>query len=315
MSVRQTAQLGFADCLVRQRAGVNDGLERLRDGLDMAPIRALLRGVEPKRLGAPGYGAELLFWALLLGELYGLSDPALEAAISDRLSFRRFVGLALDAEAPDHATLWRFRDRLCQSGLAERLFGEVNRQLEARGLVLKKGTIVDATVIEAQARPRIDKPPSDPDARFLKRGGRSRFGYKGHVGVDVGSGLIRAAELTPANVNDTETAEALIVGDEKAVYGDRAYDSHARRHRLKAQGIKPRIALRANKHHPLLPPRHQRFNRLIEPVRRGVERIFGDMKRMRGWRRVKAFCLARNATRFTLLCLGLNLKRAAVLAA
>jgi hypothetical protein len=71
MSVRPTSQLGFADFLVRQRAGVNDGLERLRDELDMAPIRALLREVEPKPLGAPGYGAELLFWALLLGEIYG----------------------------------------------------------------------------------------------------------------------------------------------------------------------------------------------------------------------------------------------------
>lgn len=314
MSVRPTAQLGFADLLVRQRAGVNDGLVRLRDELDMAPIRALLGEVEPKPLGAPGYGAELLFWALLLGEIYGLSDPALEAALSDRLSFRRFVGLALDAEAPDHATLWRFRDKLSRSGLAERLFGEVNRQLEGRGLVLKKGTIVDATIIEAQARPRIDKPSADPDARFVKRGGRSRYGYKGHVAMDAGSGLIRAAELTPANVNDTEMAEALITGDEKAVYGDKAYDSQTRRRRLKAQGIKPRIALRANKHHPQLPPRQQAFNRLIEPVRRTIERLFGDMKRMRGWRRVKAFCLARNATRFHLLCLALNLKRAAVLA-
>ena len=140
--------------------------------------------------------------ALLLAQWYRLSAPELEEALADRLSFRRFVGLSLQDAVPDETTVCRFRGALAQAGLAERVMAEVGRQLEARGLVLKTGTIVDASMVDAVVRKpsRIDqRSPLDPDANWLSHGnGRVRFGYKAHIGVDQGSGLVRKAVLTPA---------------------------------------------------------------------------------------------------------------------
>ena len=148
----------------------------------------------------------------MLEQWYNLSDPEMEAALGDRLSFRRFVGLGLEDATPDHSTISRFRKELTQRGLGEALFGEVGRQLEVRGMVLKEGTLLDATLVEAQVR----KPPAgsglgrrsdqDPDADWTRKYGRSYFGYKVHLGVDEGSGLIRQAVLTSAKVSDSENA-------------------------------------------------------------------------------------------------------------
>ena len=316
MSVRTVGERGFSDFLVHQRDGLNATLDRIKDVIDWGALEVVLVPVEPLKRGTPGYPALVLLRCLFVGELYGLSDPALEAAISDRLSFRRFAGFSLDDEVPDHSTLWRFREELRLAGLDGAVFQEINRQLDDKGLIMRKGTILDATIIEAQAsRPRKGKKTSevDKDARFTKKGAKNYFGYKGHVGMDEGSGLIRTQAFTSANRNDTEPADELITGDEGAVYADQAYDTHARRARLKTEGIKPRIMFRPNKHHPKLPARKALFNKLVSPVRSTVERLFGDMKRLRGWHTVRAYSRVRNATRFTLLCTILNLKRATVL--
>jgi len=316
MSVRKVGEAGFSDFLVCQRAGLNEVLDHIKNVIDWDCVEKQLASIEPSSLGAPGYPAVHMLRCLFLGELYGLSDPALEAAISDRLSFRRFAGFSLDDAVPDHSTLWRFRDGLRVAGLDKVVFEAINRQLDDQGLILRSGTILDATIIEAQAsRPRKGKKtsPVDKDARFAKKAGKNYYGYKGHVGMDEGSGLIRSQILTPANRNDTEPADELIMGDEAAVYADQAYDKHARRAGLKARGIKPRIMFRPNKHHPKLPARKALFNRLVSPTRSTVERLFGDMKRLRGWRMVRSYSLARNATRFALLCSILNIKRAVVL--
>ena len=130
------------------------------------------------------------------------------------------------------------------------------------------------------------KPSRDPDAAWTKREGTSKahFGYKAHLAVDQGSLLVRGALLTPANVNDTEPADALIQGDERAVYADKAYDSHARSALRKVAGIKNRIMQRANKHHALSPRQRQR-NRLIAKLRAAVETVFAVFKRGYGYRR------------------------------
>lgn len=154
----------------------------------------------------------VLFRALLLRSLYGLSEREFEEALGDRLSFKRFVGLSLEDATPDHTVLSRFRNQLVEQGLLEKLFGEVDRQLENAGVILKRGTMLDATLIQAvSAPPTQEQPSNDPDARFAKRQGKSgsTFGYKAHVGVDEGSGLIRSVLTTPANINDTTPADDL----------------------------------------------------------------------------------------------------------
>ena len=180
---------------------------------------------------------------LLLEQWYNLSDPQMEEALQDRISFRRFVGLGLQDDTPDYSTISRFRATLEELGISETLFKELEVQLDERGLVLKEGTLMDATLVKAHVRRpstagRGAKSPADPDADWTKthRGRRTHFGYKVHLGVDAGTGLVRKAALTPAKVYESEVADGLVSGDERAVYGDRAYESKRRRRWLKSQG-------------------------------------------------------------------------------
>lgn len=316
MTERSKDQLSLADALVQQRAGQNERLGRIKALIEWGPVDRLLKPLRSD-LGAPGYPVGVLLRALLLQQWYSLSDPELEEALADRLSFRSFVGLALDEAVPDHSTLWRFREALGRAGLADQVFGEVNRQLAAKGMIVKQGTLIDATLVAAQSAPpatAASKPARDPEAAWTKREGSSKahFGYKAHLAVDQGSLLVRRALLTPANVNDTEPADALIQGDERAVYADKAYDSHARSARLKGAGIKNRIMQRANKHHALSPRQRQR-NRLIAKVRAAVETVFAVFKRSYGYRRARYFGLARNQTHLDLLCTAFNMRRALAL--
>ena len=169
------------------------------------------------------------------------------------------MGLGLADEAPHYATISRFRQQVTARGLAAALFAEVSRQLATHGLVVKAGTLLDATLVQAQARRPTGtaqpgaKSPTDPDAAWTGRGAKAHFGYKVHLGVDAGSGLIRAACLTPAQIAESTVADTLILGDEVAVYADRAYESKLRRQRLKAAGIKDRIMHRAHKYQARLP--------------------------------------------------------------
>ena len=128
---------------------------------------------------------------------------------------------------------------------------------------------------------------TDPEASWTRKGGRAHFGYKAHLGVDAASGLIRRAVLTPAHVNESEVADTLISGDERAVYADKAYESKARRARLRAQGINDRIMHRSHKHQRGLPYWQQRRNALIGKVRAPVEHVFGTLKRSYGYRTVR----------------------------
>ena len=237
--------------------------------------------------GRPPYRALAMLKALYLQALYDLSYPGLEEALLDWLSFRRFCGFGLDEGTPDETTLCRFRLAVARAGLLERCFADVTLQLEARGLMLKKGTLMDASMVAATHNPPAYEAgpgaphPREPGADWTRKGGvgqgprqaelggvangggKSFFGYKLHIGVDEGSGLIRKAVVTPARTLDNEVAEELISGDEAAVYADRIYESKARRAALKARGIKDRIMHRRQKHMPVLTRWMTRRNMLI----------------------------------------------------
>lgn len=391
MRSRISGQLGLADGLV---SGARQGvLDEIRSAVDWRPLEALLSGLRSGDGAAP-YPAGLMLRCLLLGAWHGLSDPGLEQALADRLSFRRFAGLSLHDPVPDHTTLWRFRDAMARAGLDERVFEEVVRQLDAKGLVLRQGTLVDATLIQARARPpgkpRPDGPDGkpqpesagdsapgngaapedtpesgpgsapengpesgpevapgtaaaenqaetpeqtpekapaaspatppagrravrasvDPDARWARKGKVSVFGYKLHIGMDQAHGIVRRAVLTHAAVNDTEAADALWCGDEKAVYGDKAYRTKARCAALRAQRIRPRLMYRPNKHHKELSPRQTAFNKALAKIRSAVERPFAVLKEQCGLRRLPAFTLRRNRTHALLAVCAYNLRRA-----
>lgn len=312
-------QLGWAEAFMAPGLGVNARLDRIDGLVKWYRFEKLLLRVRRGESGRPPYRPLSMFKALLLQQWYGLSDPSLEEALNDRLSFRRFCGFALDETTPDETTVCRFRQALIAAGLHGRLLAELNRQLERRGVMLKQGTMIDATLVAAQAAapPHAAgagaKSRHDADADWTRKGGRAHFGYKAHIAMDRGSRLIRRARLTPAKVNESEVADALICGDERAVYADRAYEHKDRRARLRQAGIKDRIMHRSHKNQSALPYWQQRRNALIAPIRATVEHLFGVMKRSYGYRRVRYRSLERNALQFELLCIAINLRRAAVL--
>lgn len=328
MSERKVGQLSFADGLVADGGHSNAVLDRLLVLVDWSEVEALLSGVHGGRMGAPAYPALALFRALLLQQWYGLSDPALEEALADRLSFRRFIGFSLTEKVPDHATLWRFRERLAKSGLAARAFALITAQIDASGFVLKHGTLVDATLIrsavnppappadpppDADGRPgsKLVRSPDDPEAAWTKKEGRHFFGYKAHVAMDHGSRIIRRAIFTPANVNDTVPADDLICGDETIVYADKAYDSRARRERLKARGIRNGIMRRGRRCHAMTQATLRR-NKLLSHSRAVIEPLFALLKNVYGLARARYRGLLRNAAALHLAAAAMNLKRWAI---
>jgi IS5 family transposase len=317
MAVKSTGQFSFVEALAPHLAGGGNRLDRISAPVKWYRFEKLLALVHDGGAGRPPYPPLVMFKVLLLQSLYGLSDAETEEALADRLSFRRFAGLSLTDDVPDHTTICRFRGLLIKHGLLEKLFAELDRQLDKAGLVLRRGTMLDATVIETTAaRPPVgEASTSDPDARFTRREGKagSRFGYKAHVGVDEGSGLIRSVLTTPANVNDTVPADALIRGDEKSVLGDGAYHTHAREAALKARGIKPRLMRRPNKHHPVLPTRLKRYNRLIARRRAAVETTFATLKRRMRLNAIRYRGLTKAAGQVMIAAIAFNLRRWAAL--
>ncbi|MGA0596260.1 IS5 family transposase [Enterovirga sp. CN4-39] len=316
MSAKRTGQMSFADALLPDRARPGR-LDRLLALVDWSGFEARLAGFRDRGPGRPGYEPLVMFKALLLQSLYGLSDAGLEEALANRLSFRRFVGLALADGVPDHATLCRFRLRLIEAGCLKELFAELDRQLDAAGLMLKRGTMLDATLIDTQASepPSRDGRVTDPDARYARRSGKPGycFGYKAHVGVDEGSGLIRSVLTTPANINDTTPADALVRGDERAVWADAAYHTHARAAALRARGVKARLARRPNKHNPELRSQ-KRYNRLVARTRSGVETTFATWKRRMGLTAIRYIGLLKASAQVTLAAIAFNMRRWVALA-
>jgi transposase, IS5 family len=328
MAVKQSGQFSFVDALMPSAAGRVDRLERLSALVKWYRFeKILVKMRDAGSAGRPAYDPLVMFKALLLQSLYGLSDAELEEALFDRRSFRRFAGLSIEETVPDHTTLCRFRNKLAQAGLLEKLFGELDRQLDQAGLILRRGTMLDATVIETNAArpphaPREDSredmsgpPPRDPDAAFTRRQGKSgsSYGYKAHAGVDQGSGIIRRIITTPANVNDTVPADLLICGDERAVLADAAYHTHAWEQALKDRGVKARLMRRPNKHHPELPPRLKRLNKLIARQRAAVETTFATLKRRMGLGAIRYLGLAKAAAQVTLAAIAFNMRRWAAL--
>jgi transposase, IS5 family len=311
-------QLGFLGAFAPSNFGRNDRLDRIAEVLKPYWFEKQLKKLKPEGAGRPPYEPVVMFRALLLAQLYDLSDAALEEALNDRVSFRRFVGLPLDAVMPDHTTLCRFRNRLIEAGLMDKLFAEFNKQLEASGLILKRGTMVDATLVEAATvRPKDGGEATDPDARFAKKEGKpgSAYGYKAHVGVDQQSELIRRAVLTPANVNETTVADELLSFDEKAVYGDKGYAKAERRQMLTAAGIEDGIIHKSWGGGPKLTAWQQRRNKQIATIRCRVETVFAVFKKHMGYRRVRYIGLVKNQAQLLLLAFAYNLKRAAALTA
>jgi IS5 family transposase len=316
MAMKQTSLI---EALLPAGFGRNERLERIAGLIDWEPVGRLVSSVRPGETGRPPYEPLAMFKALLLAQWYGLSDPGLEEALLDRVSFRRFCGLALDAPTPDETTLCRFRNALKQAGLGERLFQEVLDQLDRAGFVLKAGTLLDATLVRSSGRtpPSGSTPPGeesrsahDPDANWTRTGPKRGlfFGYKAHLAVDQGSSLIRDYKLTGAKTYESEVADDLVQGDEQAVYADKAYEKKARREALKARGIKDRIQHRRVRGQRQLPHWQAKRNKLIARVRQAIERTFSQLKGRYRLTRMRYAGIEANAFNLGLIAIAYNLR-------
>ena len=313
-------QLGFGGGWLSPKVGQNATLDRLAAEVKWYRFEKLLARLKPEGAGRPPIEPLVMLKALLLQQWYALSDADLEEALNDRLSFRKFTGIGLEQAAPDHTTLCRFRNRLAAEGLTDKLFAEFERQLEQRGLILKRGTMIDASLVATPhcppSRDGEAQEAADPDAALTARKGQrgTHYGYKMHAAVDQDSRLIRRIKLTPANVNDTVVADKMVCGDERAVYADKAYAKRARRAWLTSLGIKPRIMHKSWGGGPQLRASQKRHNALIGRIRAEVEGVFATLKRWMSFDRVRYCGLVKNTAHLNLLALAYNMTRSLKLA-
>ena len=331
---------GFADYFVGQRKNANTFLDTIHQIIDFREIEKLLRKKYKKRAsadGRPAYPPVPMFKLLLLQRWYGLSDPATEEALKDRISFIRFTGFSFQSPLPDYSTISRFRNTLLEENLYEHLFAEVNRQLEERNLLVKgvNGAIVDATIIESSRRPRkvveimpedrkekkAEESPcvtysDDTDAAWIKKGKKPYYGYKAHVSVDAKDGYVIGGHVTPANTADTTEFEKLInesrISEGSIVLADKGYAGEKNKTILAEKKLKNGIMTKAARNKPL--SLVQRIlNRLISSVRYKVERSIGTLKRGYHFSRMRYLGLKKGNMEFLLNAMAFNLKKAAAM--
>lgn len=246
--------------------------------------------------GRPPMPIETMLRIYFLQHWFDLSDPAAEDALYDSESMRRFVGLELSEDAiPDETTILRFRHLLEQHRLTERLFDTVRGLLEAKGLLLKGGTIVDATILSAPSSTKNATGRRDPEMKQTRKGKTWYFGMKVHVGTDR-QGLVHSLTTTDAAQADLGQLPHLLHGAEQALYGDRAYWTEADRALCEASGIRYRVNRRGTQAHPLS-ERWRLINRARSRVRARGEHAFHVVKTLWGFAKVRYRGLAKNTTR------------------
>ncbi|WP_371876981.1 IS5 family transposase [Microbulbifer sp. 2205BS26-8] len=239
---------------------------------------------------------------------YNLSDPAMEDALYEIESMRRFAGLRLSDNLPDETTILKFRHLLETHNLGKKLFQEINNHLAVHGLALREGTIVDATIISAPSSTKNRDGKRDPEMHQTKKGNEWQFGMKMHIGVDDGLGLIHSIETTGANEHDITRAEKLLHGDEQRVWGDAGYLGIEKRSEHEGRDVDWHIAMRPGRRRKLAKNSDEaKTEKIKAQVRAKVEHPFLTIKRIFGYSKVRYRGLAKNTERLYLLAGFTNL--------
>jgi len=294
------------------------GLDGAETVLDWSKLEYLMAGIYASKTGRPSYPLLTLLRASLLGIWYRLSDVELAQTLFRDLLFRKFCHLELGGDVPDASTIGRFRQELVEHDLWEVLLGEVNRQLEAKRIIMTEGriNIIDATPIEAaQAGPGkgADKQPTrDSEAGWHvkadSRGNmKSTYGYSIHTGTDE-DGFIHRQTVTPGNAHDSTERDTLLLGDEMALYADAAYSSKETRAKLATFGIDDQVQRKGYRGHPLSDANRVR-NDEIAVIRSGGERPFATYKSRYGLARTRLMGLAKNLTFYGLAAIAHNIRK------
>jgi IS5 family transposase len=250
-----------------------------------------------------------------LQQWYALSDPGLEDALYEIESMRRFAGLDLADDAlPDETTILKFRRLLERHELTAKLMNTISDVLEARGLLLKGGTMVDATIIHAAPSTKNKTKARDPEMHQTKKGNQWYFGMKVHVGADIHTGVVHTVSVTPANASDIGQLPNLLREDDRIVIGDAGYVNDTYKRAARQAGVVWGVALKARPKRRLGSAQKRR-NRKMSSIRSRVEHLFRVMKRQFGYTKTRYRGLAKNAAQvFTLIGLtNLYLKRHALM--
>lgn len=291
--------------------------ERFLSEIDaVMPWGELLAVLEPHyprsgNVGRPPVGLERMLRMYLAQQCFALSDEGTEDALYDSAAIRKFVGIDIGTEtAPDATTLLKFRRLLEQHRLTERIFAVINQHLSKRGLILREGTIVDATLIAAPSSTKNSQGERDPEMRQTKKGNNYYFGMKAHIGVDAESGLVHTLVTTAANSHDVTQAHALLHGEEQVAYGDAGYLGVEKRTENRDSSVTWRVAMRLGKRRQLdtrtrLGKLQERLEQMKASVRAKVEHPFHVVKNLLGYRKVRYRGLVKNTAQlFTLFSLA-----------
>lgn len=292
---------------------------------------AMLNTKKKSPAGQKPYDAVMMFKIMIIKVFYALSDDQAEYQINDRESFKAFLGLAGGDRVPDAKTIWRFGDRLAETGLDSRLFDRFNAFLDDRGLIAKTGVIVDASFAEVprQRNSRDEnaaikegrgdelwhdnprkKAQKDTDARWTKKNGITFFGYKNHVKIDAASKLVTRYSVTPAAVHDSQAPGAIVTADDapQPLYADSACSGQAIGDALAAKQVGNRVHGKGYKNRPLT-AQQQASNRAKSRIRVRVEHVFGFMTQSMRTMFSRLIGLRRNASHIGLMNLVYNLFR------
>ena len=275
----------------------------------VVPWAALVQMVEPHapraKTGRPPFAVETMLRIHYLQQWFGLSDPAMEEALHDVPLYCEFAKLEGTTRGlPDETTILRLRHLLERCDRAADMLRLVNDLLGAKGLLLRRGTAVDATLISAPSSTKNDSGERDPEMKATKKGNQWYFGMKAHIGVDAQSGLVHTVVDTSANVNDLNIAGALLHGDEEAAFGDAGYQGVHKR--PEAVGPTWHVAMRPGKRkllNPFIAPdiAAERVEQMKASIRAKVEHPFRVLKRQFGFTKVRYRGLAKNTAQITTL--------------
>lgn len=261
--------------------------------------------------GRPPYSVSTMLRVHVVQLCYNLSDPGMEEMLYEVESVRRFAGLRLSEDLPDESTILHFRHLLEKHQLGQGLFEEIKGHLEKRGLRLREGTIVDATIIEAPSSTKNRSGERDPEMRQVKKGNQYHFGMKLHIGVDSRTGLVHSLSTTPANVHDVTQAHRLLHGGESDVWGDAGYVGVEKMEENRDLVVEWQVAMKPGQRRKLEPDSEAALAEKVKAsIRARVEHPFWDVKGLFGYAKTRYRGLAKNTERLALL-LGLsNLRRA-----
>ncbi len=306
----------FSDELAQVRTKKKEFLTQIER---IAPWKEWLELIQPcyykGECGNKPYPLEIMLRLYLLQNLYDLSDEATVAEAIDSRAFSDFCGVDSSNQVPDGDTLGRFRNILIKNGLQEKLFAQVVSLLTERGLILKKGTIVDSTIIAAPSSTKNKEKQRDPDAHQVKKGNTWHFGYKAHVGVDRDSGLVHTVKATPANIHDVAETSKLLTGDEEEVYGDSGYLGAGKREdaiveNKSGQKIQYKINLRPSQIKKLSEEGRttaKEAEHAKSSVRVKVEHVFGVVKKQLRFRKTRYRGLEKQQAKFNIMFALANL--------